>query len=160
MRPKKDNDSNSPPYRYGKTKLSFRLYLICLVLCLFFCDRFNSFHWFCVKNLCTKYCCKSFVNRGLTVYIYDFHTVVFFTLLNRWEFYVWKCANWRMKLNLIHCFNRQRREEIQVWKEKHKGRNGWKMKKEMSYLWFSVGFATCSLLKIVMRPQLVQPSKH
>jgi len=27
---------NSPPYRYGKTKLSFRLYLICLVLCLSF----------------------------------------------------------------------------------------------------------------------------
>jgi len=24
---------NSPPYRYGKTNLSFRLYLICLVLC-------------------------------------------------------------------------------------------------------------------------------
>jgi len=27
---------NSPSYRYGKTKLSFRLYLICLVLCLSF----------------------------------------------------------------------------------------------------------------------------
>jgi len=36
---------NSPPYRYGKTKSSFRLYLICLVVCLsFFCDRFNGFH--------------------------------------------------------------------------------------------------------------------
>ena len=23
------------------------------------CDRFNGFRWFCVKNLCTKYCCKS-----------------------------------------------------------------------------------------------------
>ena len=46
---------NSPPNKYGKTKLSFRVYLICLV----FCDRFNGFHWFCVKNLCTKYCCKS-----------------------------------------------------------------------------------------------------
>ena len=30
------NAVNSPPYRYGKTKLSFRLYLICLVLCLSF----------------------------------------------------------------------------------------------------------------------------
>ena len=29
------------------------------MLCLFFCDRFNGLHWFCVKNLCTKYCCKS-----------------------------------------------------------------------------------------------------
>ena len=27
---------SSPPYRYSKTKLSFRLYLICLVLCLSF----------------------------------------------------------------------------------------------------------------------------
>ena len=27
---------NSPPYRYSKTTLSFRLYLICLVLCLSF----------------------------------------------------------------------------------------------------------------------------
>ena len=27
---------NSPPYKYGKTKLSSRLYLICLVLCLSF----------------------------------------------------------------------------------------------------------------------------
>ena len=27
---------NSPPYRDGKTKLNFRLYLICLVLCLSF----------------------------------------------------------------------------------------------------------------------------
>jgi hypothetical protein len=27
---------NSPPYRHGKTKLSFRLYLICLVSCLSF----------------------------------------------------------------------------------------------------------------------------
>ena len=27
--------ANSPPYRYGKAKLSFRLYLICLVLCLY-----------------------------------------------------------------------------------------------------------------------------
>jgi len=27
---------NSPPYRYDKTKLNFRLYLICLVLCLSF----------------------------------------------------------------------------------------------------------------------------
>ena len=27
---------NSPPYRYGKTTLNFRLYLICLVLCLSF----------------------------------------------------------------------------------------------------------------------------
>ena len=27
---------NSPPYRYGKTKLRFRLYLICLVFCLSF----------------------------------------------------------------------------------------------------------------------------
>ena len=50
---------NSPPYRYGKTKLSFRQYLICLVLCLSLCDRYNGFHWFCVKNLCTKCCCKS-----------------------------------------------------------------------------------------------------
>jgi len=54
---------NCPPYRYGKTKLSFRLYLICLVLCLSFCDRFNGLHWFCVKNLCTKYCCKSLNNH-------------------------------------------------------------------------------------------------
>ena len=52
-------DVNSPSYRYGKTKLNFRLYLICLVLFYLFCDRFNGFHWFCVKNLCTKYCCKS-----------------------------------------------------------------------------------------------------
>ena len=52
---------NSPPYRYGKTKLSFCLYLICLVLCLSFL-WFNGFHWFCVKNLCTTYCCKS-LNR-------------------------------------------------------------------------------------------------
>ena len=26
---------------------------------IFFCDRFNGLHWFCVKNLCTKCCCKS-----------------------------------------------------------------------------------------------------
>ena len=26
---------------------------------IFFCDRFDVFHWFCVKNLCTKCCCKS-----------------------------------------------------------------------------------------------------
>ena len=30
--------------------------LCCVYL---FCDRFNGFHWFCVKNLCTKHCCKS-----------------------------------------------------------------------------------------------------
>ena len=29
------------------------------VVFIFFCDRFNGFHSFCVKNLCTKYCCKS-----------------------------------------------------------------------------------------------------
>ena len=66
----------SPPYRYGKTKLSFRLYLICLVLCIsFFFVRFNGFHWFCVKNLCTKYCCKSLNKQssGVQERINPFH---------------------------------------------------------------------------------------
>jgi hypothetical protein len=45
------------------------LYLICLVLCLsFFCDRFNGFLWFCVKNLCTKYCCKSLSTQSSGVH--------------------------------------------------------------------------------------------
>ena len=32
---------------------------VAFVVFIFFCDRFNGFHWFRVTNLCTKYCCNS-----------------------------------------------------------------------------------------------------
>ena len=31
---------------------------------IFFCDRFTGFHWFGVRNLCAKYCCKSLNKRS------------------------------------------------------------------------------------------------
>jgi len=66
---------NSPPYRYGKTKLSFRLYLICLVLFLSFCDRFNGFNWFCVNPLTPNYHYSgrtaSLTSKRCILYIYS-----------------------------------------------------------------------------------------
>jgi len=42
------------------------------VVFIFFCDRFDGFHWFCVKNLCTKYCCKSLNNQSSGVHLIHF----------------------------------------------------------------------------------------
>lgn len=60
------------PYRYGKIKLSFHLYSICLALCLSFsCVRFNDFHWFFLaKHILRKsmnlgkYYCKNLIKQS------------------------------------------------------------------------------------------------
>jgi len=66
---------NSPPYRYGKTKLSFRLYLICLVLCLsfFVIDLMVSID-FVLRN-CAQNSCKSLNKQssGVQERINPFH---------------------------------------------------------------------------------------
>ena len=59
MGPKKGNDSSKVIRKNTNIMIDVKkeiIYLMWLVLCLFFCDRFNGFHWFCVKNLYTKYC--------------------------------------------------------------------------------------------------------
>jgi len=39
---------------------------------IFFCDRFNGFHWLCVKNLCTKHCCKNLNKQSSGVHLIHF----------------------------------------------------------------------------------------